>query len=46
MLTFMVMPLGIGQRLPLVLGMELLNAPPHQVLPAGLHGGPHGACVQ
>lgn len=46
MLTFMMMPLGIGQRLPLMLCMELLNAPPHQVLPAGLHGGPHGARVQ
>lgn len=46
MLTFMMMPLGIGQRLPLVLCMELLNAPSHQVLPARLHGRPHGARVQ
>lgn len=44
--TFMMVPLSIGHRLPFMLGVELLNAPPHQVLPAWFHGCPHGACVQ
>lgn len=44
--TFMMVPLGIGHRLPLVLRVELLNAPAHQVLPARLHGCSHGARVQ
>lgn len=46
MVTFMVMPLSIRHRLPFVLRVELLDAPPHQVLPARLHGCPHGAGVQ
>lgn len=40
------MPLGVGHRLPLVLRVELLDAPADQVLPARLHGGAHGARVQ
>lgn len=46
MLTFMMMPLGVGDRLPFVLCMELQDAPPHQVLPAWLHGCSQGASVQ
>lgn len=44
--TFVMMPLCVRHRLPLVLCVELLDAPPHQVLPAWLHGCPHGASVQ
>lgn len=46
MLTLVVMPLGVGHRLALVLRVELLDAPAHQVLPARLHRRPHGARVQ
>lgn len=46
MLTFMMMPLSIGHRFTLMLCMELLNAPSHQVLPAWFHGCPHGAGIQ
>ena len=42
----MVMPLGVRRRLPFVLRVELLDAPPHQVLPARPHRCPHGAGVQ
>lgn len=42
----MMMPLCVRHSLAFVLRVELLDAPPHQVLPAWLHGGPHGAGVQ
>lgn len=43
--TFLLVSLG-KRHLAVILQVEPLDAAPHQILPAGLHGGPQEAGVQ